>query len=82
MEKNVEMKPGDKVWQIGCTAWYLDRNSMRIKSAIVTDVFVYGTKRKFCLLSLNDKLQPRLSSAAAFPTREALCEHYRKIFTD
>lgn len=45
------MKPGDKVWQIGDTAWYLDRNSMRIKSAIVTDVFVYGTKGKFCLLS-------------------------------
>lgn len=74
------MKSGDKVWQIGDTAWYLDRDSMEIKSAIVTDVFVYGTKRKFCLLSLNDKFQPRLSSAAAFHTREALCVHYRKIF--
>lgn len=74
------MKPGNKVWQIGDTAWYLDRDSMEIKSATVTDVFVYGTKRKFCLLSLNDNLQPRLSSAAAFSTREALCKHYRKIF--
>ena len=74
------MKPGDKVWKVGDSAWFLDRYSMTIRSAVVTDVFIYGNKKKYCLLSLDDEIQERIASGSAFPTREELCKHYRKIF--
>ncbi len=72
------MKPGDKEWHIGDTAWFLDTYAMRIMSSVVTDVDVYGDKRKYCVLSLDNK--NKLASTRAFHSREALCEHYRKIF--
>lgn len=67
-EKRIrEMKPGDKVW-------YLDTARQQIASSIVTNV-IHGecvgieTSGNFFLLGHD-----------GFPTREALCEHYRKIF--
>ena len=61
------MKPGDKVF-------YLDTARQRIASSIVTNV-IQGecvgieTSTNFFLLNHD-----------GFATREALCEHYRKIF--
>ena len=63
------MKAGDKVW-------YLHSGTQKIVEDIVECVnedrngLVYiHTKDYFCILGHD-----------GFPTREALCEHYRKIF--
>jgi len=84
------MKPGDKVWvflqfdeRIVCrivdkiethttTLTKLDKNGKERRRVIKTDV-VYLTSRE----GLSST--PYLASVV-FPTREALCEHYKKIF--
>ena len=67
MEK--EMKPGDKVW-------IFDAGRQKIISEKIIEIedraVVAGSFRNFVgtfHLGVN-----------CFPTREALCEHYRKIF--
>ena len=67
------MKPGDKVW---VWAPYASANTGKIESgAIVDDDGTFASVR----LSGRERPYPFLSSEC-FPTREALCEHYRKIF--
>ena len=60
------MKPGDKVW------WF-DNTTQTIEHETITEV---GKSRgtvytRFHIFHIGTQ---------AFPTREALCEHYRKIF--
>ena len=66
MEKNVEMKPGDKVW------WF-DARTQTIESSIIMDV----NERAGNIYTYDKTLW---IGREGFPTREALCEHYRKIF--
>lgn len=64
------MKPGDKVW-------YFDNYYKVILSAIIKEIgynyiLAYDTHTGM-LISFNEHTLP-------FESREALCEHYRKIF--
>lgn len=66
------MKPGDKVWLIlegWCTVGEIVEG--RITSVVGNSAAVhFGSRRN-----------PRwVRKDLLFPTREALCEHYRKIF--
>lgn len=67
-----EMKPGDKVWLIlegWCTV-----------GEIVSGTIEYITG-DLAMVSFDFRMNPRgVSLKLLFPTREALCEHYRKIF--
>lgn len=64
------MKPGDKVW-------YFDGYNRVISSAIIKDIdynMIEATDTHTGLpVGFDERTLP-------FPTREALCEHYRKIF--
>ena len=74
------MKPGDKVW-------YFEHITERITESEVVRVSRVGDHK---ILEVKDPLHTvapfaispvrRVSAERAFPTREALCEHYRKIF--
>lgn len=65
------MKPGDKVWV--WNAWGL--RTHQIESGTLLDIgymaYVKLSDRERAYVFLADEV---------FPTREALCEHYRKIF--
>lgn len=74
------MKPGDKVW-------YFEHITERItESEVVRVCHVEGHE----VLEVKDPLHAvepfaisptrNIAVERAFPTREALCEHYRKIF--
>lgn len=64
------MKPGDKVW-------YFDNNNRVISSAIIKNIgyniLEAIDERTSMPIGFDEHTLP-------FPTREALCEHYRKIF--
>lgn len=64
------MKPGDKVW-------YFDNYYRVVSSAIIKDINYNSIDARDehtgMPVSFNEHTLP-------FPTREALCEHYRKIF--
>lgn len=79
------MKPGDRVWAFGETVWFLlddkitkglfhdipHRGGDYLAHVMYRDLNAAGqvvAKSHVCL------------SRLLFPTREALCEHYRKIF--
>lgn len=62
------MKPGDKVW-------YFNSGTQKIANDVVTDVFKGET-----LIGIETRTSFLLLGIDGFPTREALCEHYRKIF--
>ena len=74
------MKPGDKVW-------YFEHITERITESEVVRVSRVGDHK---ILEVKDPLHAVepfaispvmcVSAERAFPTREALCEHYRKIF--
>ena len=69
------MKPGDKVW------FYMNITE-EIVVATVTDVFKTPVGKTFIQIRFDEGgtvggLTPNFD---VFPTREALCEHYRKIF--
>lgn len=64
------MKPGDKVW-------YFD-NFCRVVSSAIIKAIGYNTieaidEHTGLPVAFNEHTLP-------FPTREALCKHYRKIF--
>lgn len=61
------MKPGDKVW-------FYEMLSKAIVEAEIKDI-VAGI---YCLEW--DNYSVALPKSEIFPSREALCEHYRKIF--
>ena len=74
------MKPGDKVW-------YFEHITERITESEVVRVSRVGGNK---ILEVKDPLHTVapfaispvrcVSAERAFPTREALCEYYRKIF--
>ena len=74
------MKPGDKVW-------YFEHITERITESEVVRVCRVGDHK---VLEVKDPLHAvapfalwpvrNVSAERAFPTREALCEHYRKLF--
>jgi hypothetical protein len=65
------MKPGDKVW-----VWNaLGPKTHQIESGILLEIGYMAYVR----LSNRDRPYVFLADEV-FPTREALCEHYRKIF--
>lgn len=74
------MKPGDKVW-------YFEHITERITESEVVRVSRAGDHK---ILEVKDPLHAVapfaispvrcVSAERAFPTREALCEHYKKIF--
>ena len=69
------MKPGDKVW------FYMNIEQ-EIVSTTVTDVFKTPSGNTYIQIRFDEGgtvggLTPGLD---VFPTREALCEYYRKIF--
>ena len=65
------MRSGDKVWV--WNAW--GPKTHQIESGILLDIGLMAYVR----LSERDRPYVFLSDEV-FPTREALCEHYRKIF--
>lgn len=69
------LKKGDKVW------FYMNITE-EIVSATVADVFKTPNGNTFIQIRFDEGgtvggLKPNFD---VFPTREALCEHYRKIF--
>lgn len=76
------MKPGDKVWFKGETVWFLSGDE--IKHGILTDHYRCGAcldvMTKFICDGSVSTRHALVEPDLAFPTREALCEHYRKIF--
>lgn len=64
------MKPGDKVW-------YFDNYYRVISTAIIREINYNAIEARDehtgFPVAFNERTLP-------FPTREALCEHYRKIF--
>ena len=65
--------------EIGDKAWYFDKWAEEIRSVTIQEVFFdsdgtrYGLFRdEYGIVHMYDR--------SFFPTREALCEHYRKIF--
>lgn len=68
------MKPGDKVWVFD------DFDTPTIREAILVSIIKVKNKRtKFCFVFETNR-DMEFCSYNVFPTREALCEHYRKIF--
>ena len=69
------MKPGDKVW------WF-DELSQEIKERVALDVEERDGKIwVVCAPSANcSRGVVHFLGFDCFPTRDALCEHYRKIF--
>lgn len=68
------MKPGDKVWVFD------DFDAPEIKEATLISIAQVKGKRAKFLFVLKDNPDMEFWSHNVFPTREALCEHYRKIF--
>lgn len=69
-------KIGEEIWFMGGSACFPE--IMRAKITSICDP--WGDGKHQLLLSLDSLLQPRLVSGAVFKSREALCDHYRKIF--
>lgn len=63
------MKPGDKVW-------FFHSGTQTIKSEPALTVMEYPNG----LIGVTTMLECGALNRDIFPTREALCEHYRKIF--
>lgn len=69
------MKIGDKVWIWSPMAY---RDIGKIEQGVLVDQDINGP---FAYVRLpNRDLPYTLFKQEVFPTREALCEHYRKIF--
>lgn len=67
------MKPGDSCW-VWCSQACL--NTGKIEEGILVE-----TDANFALVRLDNRERPyRFLACEVFPTREALCEHYRKVF--
>lgn len=67
------MNVGDKCWVWCSQASY---NTGMIVSGIVVDF-----DANFCEVRLRNRERPYVFLACeVFPTRKALCEHYRKVF--
>lgn len=78
------MKPGDTVW------YYDDRAGGIYESTIVAveaveehrffTIIDYPVAIAYSNIFIGDPPVMRISTDRCFPTREALCEYYRKIF--
>lgn len=69
------MKPGDKVWV--WNPW--GPKIHQIEQGILVEI--EESPLVGALVRLNGREKPyKFISMEVFPTREALCEHYRKIF--
>lgn len=72
--RNIEMKID---WKIGDMCWYFDNYNRVVSSAVIKgigyNVLDARDERTGVPVSFNEHTLP-------FPSREALCEHYRKIF--
>lgn len=80
------MKPGDKVW-----VWNYDAHEIQEVTISIlgfeksSDIINTRTGRTYTALVRHDKngtmdYSILVPCKYCFPTREALCEHYRKIF--
>ena len=70
------MKPGDKVW-------FYDHDKQEIITARVLSYDSIFDDGDFVAVQFDDtgtKTAGLIDGITIFPTREALCEHYRKIF--
>ena len=63
------MKPGDKVWVFNSA-------TQTVRSEPALEVIGYPNG----LIWITTKFECGVLNRDIFPTREALCEHYRKIF--
>lgn len=68
------MKPGDKVWVLYPCRRYPFVECEVVDVSQTTDKFLYRVVRQ-----KSNRVYVAVKQDA-FPTREALCEHYRKIF--
>ena len=68
------MKTGDKVWVFD------DFDASEIKEAMLVSIDHKKGKRDKFFFVFNDNRDTEYWTYNAFPSREALCEHYRKIF--
>ena len=72
------MKPGDKVWVFHVS-------QQEIVEVVCVDVFRYGCKTYVTIGYTTPsgaiiRIGGNILGKDCFPTRESLCEHYRKIF--
>lgn len=76
-------------WKKGDECWWFDNLTREIKSGII--IYAYATAPDNVCTAMkvrahgapDYKFSPNttfLTSFDVFPTREALCEHYKKIF--
>ena len=68
------MKPGDKVWVFD------DSDAPEIKEATLISIAQEKDKRAKFFFVFKDNPNMEFWSHNVFPTRKALCEHYKKIF--
>lgn len=68
------MKPGDKVWVFD------DFDIPEIKEATLISISQEKGKRTKFFFVFKDNPDMEFWSYNVFPSREALCEYYRKIF--
>ena len=67
---------GEMVWFVGGSTFYPQIEKSKITR--IADPWEDGKHQ--LLLSLESKTRPKIVSGCVFKSREALCEHYRKIF--
>lgn len=69
------MKPGDKVWV------FVDYKQQEPKEVTLVSIGKDEDNRELFYFVFNDGLdKTEYYAYNVYPTREALCEHYRKIF--
>jgi len=70
-----------KDWKIGEECWYFSDIDKRIKRGTILGLREHIDSTDMALLENVDTLERGLWPVAdIFPTREELCEYYRKIF--
>lgn len=79
------MNPGDKVWYFDHRLELITESEIVVVENVDDNLFysVYDYYRAAASTKiLPEQFMPtlRISQDKVFPTREALCEHYRKIF--
>ena len=75
------MKLGDKVWFVVCNTHNVLKVASGEVSYIQSEYIVVNNQPRY--VTIRDEYgEPywRVPYDLVFPTREALCEHYRKIF--
>lgn len=67
--------------KVGDTVWFWSAVAYQDIGAITSGVVVDDSDPNFISIKIEDKTRPCVIwRFEVFPTREALCEHYRKVF--